>query len=251
MSLNSAAKVIEHYIRHKPFEISDETKYINFINFIAEVTVSEFSENEPIIEEKVFTTESSLVGDSYILVDIYDQIDEKLLSLILLEEYSSLSTSINHVFSGYIGTPVESRAIDEAIKNGSVISFLAVRDAFHIIEEWFYLNTQKIIYGGDKVKLVPDTKYYVMYRRYRTLEEIKPKEFRTFKELFEINLMLGIYQSDTFITEAGIRNVSLSGLSIGFNFPKSETKVEKLQRRKDEILANAAMVYDEDIIGLI
>lgn len=59
-----------------------------------------------------------------------------------------------------------------------------------------------------------------------------------------------IYQSDIFAAEGGLRSVSLSGLSVSFNVPDAENKVNSLKKAKSEVLNNFSLDYD-GMIGLI
>jgi hypothetical protein len=90
-----------------------------------------------------------------------------------------------------------------------------------------------------------------MFKRYKTINELKASEIRTFKQLLGINIMLDIYQSDTFASEGGIRSVSLSGLSVSFNVPEATAKVRELIKQKTDILSTIALDYSDGCIGLI
>jgi hypothetical protein len=138
-----------------------------------------------------------------------------------------------------------------AIRSNSVINLVAINDYLPIIDEWFTSKRQFVIFDNSFIKIAPMTEYYAMFRRYKTINELKASELRTFKQLLGINIMLDIYQSDTFASEGGIRSVSLSGLSVSFNVPEATSKIRELTKQKSEILSSIAIDYSDGCIGLI
>ena len=68
--------VVNYYLNNPPFEIKDETKYQQILNEALQQTLIELSENDPILSEKTFTTSKSNDNKKYVLVDIYNDIDE-------------------------------------------------------------------------------------------------------------------------------------------------------------------------------
>ena len=128
---------------------------------------------------------------------------------------------------------------------------LAMKDYLYIVEEWFAVKVKHMLYDGKFIKLVPETEYFSIFRRYKTINELQQTEMRTFQRLIDMNIMLAIYQSDTFASEGGIRSVSLSGLSVSFNVPEAAGKVRDLQAAKAKLLGSIALDYSDGCVGLI
>jgi len=246
----TAQDIVTYYLSNKPFEISDEAKYLSMLNSVAQFTMLEFSENDPIITEKTVTSSTSSTND-YVSLDLYTDIDESFMSFIILEEKSKIDSITNRILSTYIGAPEELMAIRRAVDSGSLVDFLVVRDALYSMEEWFYLNVSKIIFNKSKIKVLPDTEYYCLYKRYRELTEIVPSELNAFKSLFFVNLLINSYRSEIYTSEAAIRSVAISSLSVSFNVASTKDLIVELGKEKDKIMSELAMVYDEDMIGII
>jgi hypothetical protein len=138
-----------------------------------------------------------------------------------------------------------------AMRSNSVLNLIAINDYLPIIQEWFATKKEFIIYDNSFIKLAPGTDYYVLYKRGKSVSELKNSELKTFKDLLGINIMLDIYQSDIFSAEGGIKSVSLSGLSVSFNVPDAALKVTTLSKQKENIMSNMAMDYSDGCIGLI
>jgi len=246
----TATDIITYYLNNKPFEISDEIKYSEMLNSVAQFTMLEFSENEPIITEKAVMSPTSPTND-YVLLDLYSDIDENFMSFIILEEKNKIDSITNKILSSYIGAPEELSAIRQAVNSGSLVSFLAIRDALYSMEEWFHLNISKIIFDKSKIKVLPDIEYYCLYKRYRELDEIVPSDLNAFKNLFFINLLINSYRSEIYTSEAAIRSVAISSLSVSFNVASTKDLIVELGKEKDKIMSELAMVYDEDMVGII
>jgi|GEM_PF-3794190 len=248
----SAQDVINYFLQHPPFEITDVAKYTDMLNFIAQLTMNEMSENTPILEEKEFTSPPPAnPNDEYVLVNVYDTIDENFMEFIILREKDLIVDELRTLFYSHYGYSNPSVPLSYAYQSGSLKGALAVKESLYIVKEYFDTHVSKYFLSGTNIKLKPNIKYVALYNRYFTLDEIPINMITIFKELFEINMMLHIYQSDTFSSEGGIRSVSLSGLSVSFNVPATESITRSLQRRKDRIISSIAIDYDGDGLGLI
>lgn len=257
--------VINFHLNNPPFEVTDTSKYAELLNYVLKYSVHEMSENDPIIEERVFNSSDVQqavdvpVGTPppYILVDTA-LIDENFMSFIILHENNiqipTLLSDINIYCAqnGFGALYSGSNPVQASYNAASLTGWLAYNDYFYIIQEWFETKIAKIIFQGTKIKLKPNTDYVALYKRYRQLHEVDNSILDKFRQLVGINLMLTIYSSDTFSAEAGIRSVSLSGLSVSFNVASADSKVASLNREKRDILGSIAMDYSYDgMIGII
>ncbi|RLF63718.1 MAG: hypothetical protein DRN30_06250 [Thermoplasmata archaeon] len=249
-----ATDIIGFYLQNPPFEITDIAKYTEMLKFVSDHTLIEISENDAMLDETVFTTDVAVEeGDTTVIFDL-DTIDENFMEAVALEPTDTFATSVEFACSatGIWNTSqsVGASALQTAMNSGSVIGYLSVKDSMYIVEEWYSTKVRKMIYRGSEIKLVPEIEYYMLYRKYKTLTDLRMADMRTFKELFEINLQLQIYQSDTFAAEGGLKSVSLSGLSVSFNVPDASSVVGRLRTTKAKILSKMALDY-EDMIGII
>jgi hypothetical protein len=239
--------VLNYYLYNPPFEITDKIKYAESLQFIADHSVMELSENDPILDETKFTTDPAIANEPYVLFNL-QSLHQNFMELVALQEATDFATTVGGLCYQYGSGGVLSNtgaALNAALQSGSVIGYLATKDALSIIEEYYETKIAKIIYGGTNIKLIPNMEYYALFRRYRTIDEIPQNLILVFKKLFAINLYLAIYQSDIFSAEGGIRNVSLSGLSVSFNVPAADMKVRQLLDEKREVLSNVAMDYED------
>jgi len=234
----NAQDIVNYYLNNPPFEITNKIKYTQLINQTLNQTLLELSENEPIVEEKVFTTPKNNTN-KYVLIDIYNTIDERFMSFIILTPTSTLPTYLIPYLPSNIST----------LNSGSYVDLVALGDGLKIIQDLTTTHIQKLIFEGRKIKLLQNTKYYCLYNRYKTLTEITQKELSTFQQLFEINLLLNAYQSSIFTAEQGIRSVSISGLSVSLNVPTTESLTKTLTLKKQQILSQQALVDYSDLIG--
>jgi len=246
----TAQDIVNYYAANKPFEITDDTQYLSMLQNVAQMTIIEFSENEPILEEKEITSPASTAGN-YVEIDLYTDIDENFMSFVLFELKDQIELTTNRLISTYLGSPQELPAIRRALDGGSLLEFLAVRDSLYAMEDWFYLKSRKLIYNNSKIKVLPETDYYCLYKRYRNLDEIPPSAVNSFKKLLLLNLLLSSYQSDIYASEAGIRSVSISSLSVSFNVSSAKDVTDALLKEKEKLMGELAMVYDEDMVGII
>jgi len=248
----TAQDILNYYLTNPPFEITDKIKYAEFLQFQADMTMIELSENKPIMSESTFTTPAATGSEEYIHYDL-TEIHEKIMELVVLDTTANIVPTIQGVCTSslYGVQDFTSTSIDAAIKSGSLTNMIAMQDYQAIIEEWFRPRIQNMLYDGKYIKLLPETEYYAMYRRYKTMNELQQTEMRTFQRLVNMNVMLAIYQSDTFASEGGIRSVSLSGLSVSFNVPEAAGKVRDLQHAKIELLSSMALDYSDGCVGLI
>jgi len=235
-----AKDVVDYYIKNPPFETSDLVKYQLVVNQALQQTLIEMSENEPILEEKIFTTPNSSNSDDFVLVDMYETIDERLMEIIILTPKSEMSKFMY---------PLIKDIPSQAIKDGSLIEIISINDGIETIRKYTQTQIQKLIYNGKYIKLLKNTEYYVLYYRYKDLDEIGVNELNSFTALFEINLFMKSYESSLFTAEQGIRSVSISGLSVSLNVPSTEQLQRTLQQKKNEILSNIALSDYTDLIG--
>lgn len=248
-----ARDVINHFLKNPPFEVTDLVKYAEFVSFISNYSLIELSENNSYVDEAKFTTNPPANPEDTVVFFDLATIDERFMEAIAIEKVEQFPESIYYAVSnaryGLTGG-MSTTALQTAINECSVISLLSVKSYMHIVENWFKTKIKKIRYRKSEIKLSPSTEYYILYRRYKTLDEIGLDEIKVFKELFEINLYLNIYQSDTFASEGGLKSVSLSGLSVSFNVPDADRKVESLMKTKSSLLSQIALDY-EDMLGII
>ena len=92
-----------------------------------------------------------------------------------------------------------------------------------------------IVFDDVYIKVTPSTEYYTLYNRYRLSTEIQKNHQRQFTQLYDINMQVAVYNSNIFASEGGIKSVSLSGLSVSFNVPTSETYQLQLDNKKQKI----------------
>lgn len=244
--------VINYFLKNPPFEITDKTKYASFLIFQSEMTMVELSENKPAISENTFTTAAAL-GEETVISHLLTDIDAKLMELIIIQDTASMAQTfqnISYTNNNNFGM-LSSGAVAAAMRSHSIINLLAVNEYTNIIQEWYKPIVTKMVFDNESIKLTPDTEYYALYTRYREVSSLQLSEIRTFQRLFEMNVMLAIYQSDIFAAEGGIRSVSLSGLSVSFNVPEAAKKVTDLKKEKSSLLSSIALDYGDDCVGLI
>lgn len=243
------------YFNNPPFEITDKVKYAEFLQFQSQLTLMELSENAPVLSETTVTSSAAVADEEVVRLDLRT-IHESFFRLILIQPTADLVNLFSSDgFYQVSGRPVfgyiSSTAVATAMRSNSVLNLLAVNDYIPIIEEWFASKKQYMIFDNTYIKVTPSTEYYVLFKRYKTINELVSSELRTFKSLLGLNIMLDIYQSDTFAAEGGIRSVSLSGLSVSFNVPEATSKLASLNKQKKELLASIALDYSDDCVGLI
>lgn len=247
-----AIDVINHSLSNPPFEITNAAKYAEFLNYITNFTLMELSENSDYMDETKFTTSAPANPEDEVVLFDLSTIHPRFMELVVLEETNkfpeSLYFAVSNSVNGYTGVSAE--ALRAAMNGYSVISYLSIKNYMYIIQEWFMTKMKKLVYRKSEIKLKPSTEYYSLFRCYKSIDDITQSEMRMFKELFDINLNLHIYQSDIFAAEGGLRSVSLSGLSVSFNVPDAENKVNSLKKAKSEVLNNFSLDYD-GMIGLI
>ena len=252
-------ELINYFLQNPPFEITDIAKYTEMLKFVSDFTLIELSENDALLDEVLFTTEDvpgvqDVVSEGTVILDL-QTIDDTFMEIVALQTTDTFAESIafacTSTGSWNVSYGVSANAIAKAMDESSVISYLAIKDSIYIIDEWFRSKMKKIIYRGSEIKVKPLTEYYMLYRKYKTLADLNPSDMKVFKELFEINLQLQIYQSDTFAAEGGLRSVSLSGLSVSFNVPDASTVVGTLRKTKSRILSKGALDYSEGTLGII
>jgi len=243
------------FLNNPPFEITNKIKYMEFLQFQSEMSMMELSENDPVISEATVAPIPAVEGVDTVRFDL-KSLHNGFMELILFDQTSAIvdffsSPSVYNMTGSTSFGYVSSTAVTAALRSNSVINLVAINDYMPIIQEWFATKKQFVVFDNSFVKIAPLTEYYAMFKRYKTINELKSSEIRVFKQLLGINIMLDIYQSDTFAAEGGIRSVSLSGLSVSFNVPEATTKVRDLTKQKSDILSSMAMDYSDGCVGLI
>jgi hypothetical protein len=233
---NSIDEIINYYLQNPPFEIDENNKlaYQNIIEKSIKQTLLEISENDPIIDEKIFKTpekneeNKNITDDNYILVDVYKTIDERFMSFIILCKKEELPQFLYRFTGRYV-----------PVNDIGKISFYSLisDDALYIISQYTWKIIERIFIKDRYIKLEPDTEYYTMYRRYRDYSELPPHLQRCFLELFEINLGLSYYNSYVYSSDNLFRSFSISGLSISLNPPSVERASQQLQKLKYQKLS--------------
>ena len=220
-------KIVNYYINNPPFEISDalQPTYIEMLSSILENTLIEYSENVPILSEFTFTTESTDTK-----IDIYDIIDSNFMTFILFLPKVTLPNFLYKYGIAY-------NMVADTINTGetSILNYVALSDRAHIIDEWANAKMETIVFDDVYIKVTPSTEYYTLYNRYRLSTEIQKNHQRQFTQLYDINMQVAVYNSNIFASEGGIKSVSLSGLSVSFNVPTSETYQLQLDNKKQKI----------------
>jgi hypothetical protein len=241
--------LINYYLSHPPFAITNQELYLDLVQNQVEVTLLEISENEPIIEEKTIFLPVPLTGSVpdgqyttgtvtdatgvYVWLDLYSDIDPAYMSFILFAEKNPIPSLINMYISHEI--------VQTAMGSGSLYEIMALKDGVHVWLEWLNDPVSKIIYKDRKIKVKPGVEYYVIYRRYRQVSELRVNLFRIFRDLLGCNIILGSYESSTFMDEDGVSSFSMSGLSISFNTPRVEERIKTARDLKDKIMATLAL----------
>jgi len=235
----TAEDIINYYLNNPPFEVSDQAKYQEMLHATINQTLNELSRNNPVLDEKEFhTPKPENDNQEFVFVDIYSDIDPRWIEFIILTPKDNIPV----YYAQYIPANL--------IRNGSVLEYIALSDGLHILKELTSTYIQKLIYQGRKIKLLPDTDYYTLYYRAKSLDELTPSDINYFQKLLEVNLLLNAYQSSLFTSEQGIRSVSISGLSVSLNVPTRESVVRALQQTKNNIISNMALTdYGDGLIG--
>lgn len=238
-ALSTVDMVIQPLVSNPPFELSDSTRprYITLLNNVLQSTLYEYSEFVPMLREKIFQP----IG---VMTDLYLDIDESFMDFVILCPYDSVNKYMMSAFAdvGYNYPGLTNLSYEVAPY--SIIDIASRTDALNIIEEWFSTHLTYMIYDGRNVKLDPNVEWFALYKAYRESSDLYNTDLVKFKQLYEINLLLALYQSDIFASEGGIRSVSLSGLSVSFNVPNAETYITKLTERKAELFK---LLNDYDI----
>ena len=177
-------------------------------------------------------------------LNLYEEVSPNFMSFILFEEKSKL---VNGVLQ-YINLP--QYTLIDACTNGTLMELIALRDGSAVLNDWFNIQVEKLVFQDNKIKVRPSVAYYTIFRRYRELGEVSPKLALQFQKLLEVNIALGCYDSDIFSTESGVRSLSLSGVSISFNQVDVGTQISKLEDKKGKLISQFALDYDEDMIGI-
>jgi len=225
------------YLNIPPIPISDNNmpKYIELLNYTINSTIKEYSELRPLIKEKEFTTSSGQTT-----IDLYSDIDENFMDIIIFDKKSNL---LNGIFikelNRYI-TPI-------IVEKTSQISFLEIQyiyDYLFMIKEYFGNVYKRIIFNGRKLKVEPETEYYILYEAYRTADDILNSDCNNFEELLRLNLILEIVDSYMYSDEQPIRSVSISGISVTFNVDNKDTVRRLIYEAKSKIKSRLTNIYD-------
>jgi len=237
MPLNTALDIVNYYLRTPPFEVDKNNyeRYVQIVDKALTQTLLEISENNPVIDEKIFKTpakteeNTNITDDEYILVDIYGTIDQRFMDFIILVEKDELPNYITRILGRYI--PI--RYFGE--KNISLLNLIS-DDALYILHEYTWKRIERFLIRDRYIKLKPETEYYTMYKRYRDITEIPRTELNCFMKLFEINLFLAFFQSSVYTGDNLFRSFSISGLSISLNPPSVDQAVRNLSQMKLRVL---------------
>jgi len=229
-------EIVNYYLQNPPFEVDEENlpHYQQIIDKSLKQTMLEISENNPIIDEKIFTTpekteeNKNITDNEHVLVDIYETIDHRFMSFIILIEKQYLPSYLYKLTGRYI--PISSSS-----KNFNLL-YLISDESLYVIQEHTWKIIERILIRGRYLKLKPKTEYYTMYKRYRDLNELSPNEQRCFLQLFEINLGLSYYRSFVYTSDNLFRSFSISGLSISLNPPSVSEGTRQLQQLKNQVL---------------
>lgn len=271
--------IVNYYMNHPPVEVSDMAAYADLLNIVVQTTVHELSENDPILEEKLFKTGQpadllqgyllpnynnvssrhalvkTQVTNGMAIVDLYKDIDPNFMEIVTLYDVKNPPSMIDSFSVRY--NMVRYLVSNTGYKVPSMLSLYQVagmRNIVYTLKEWFSRQVDKLIFNGTQIKLQPNTEYYILYYRYRTLNEMPITLLEPFKQLLDINLKLTFYSSDVESGESQIRSVSISGLSVTFNVPSADQRqimIQRLGDQKDQILSQLAIDYDDGEIGLI
>jgi hypothetical protein len=234
--LTSAQDVLNYYLNNPPFEVDENNldKYTQILDKALTQTLIELSENDPIIDEKIFKTpekdetNKNITDDNYILVDIYETIDQRFMDFIVLTELSELPLYINRVLGRYIPYHYGS-------KNFSLLNLLS-DDALYVLHQYTWKRIERFLIRDRYIKLKPNTEYYTLYKRYRDISEINRSQLNCFIKLFEVNLFLAFFQSSVYSGDNLFRSFSISGLSISLNPPSIDQAVRMLTQEKYKTL---------------
>lgn len=195
--------VITFFSMNPPFEISDQEKYLQKLTDISNITLDEFSECFPDIGKKVFKTPTLLeLEDRDEMIypngtfdfNIHEEI-ENLLKLKYIQE-SSFDFSL-----------INPKEIDES-------------------------DLEEFIMFDEFIRLKPEQEYFCFYLKRKGIDDLKRKDIKNFFNLLEVNFILHVYNSDIFASEAGIKSVSLSGLSVSFNVSENKDIITQLRKKK-------------------
>ena len=226
-----------------PFEIPKDsdayTVYGHFLDEIMENTLREFSEYYPVVEEVSFTTE-----ENENTINLYEKLHYNFMDFILFMEHNQYSNFRNYLRNEYYYNYNVYPSIN--LNRGSLISVIARNDYKHIIDEWTKKKVEKIIYNDTTIKVIPNTTYDVIYRRYRNSNELTPFHIKRFRDLVRVNLEIDIYSSSIQTSENGIKKVSISGISVEFNTVfRIENYKTILEEKKTNLIETFTNLYDE------
>lgn len=233
--LNRRCKIddlINFYLNNPPIKIDltipvNLTSYTNILNKTKDLTLVEISQYEPIYSEIVIETKKT---DTIISLK---EIHDKIMNVILIENIEKLKF-IDLLYNRIIDLS------DKPFMENLVEKVLAY-EITNLYTKYFGINKNKIIYENEYIKLEPNSKYYVLFTRYIEDCELNEKLLGIFNKIFEINLILNLYNSHLFfVSDYSVKSVSISGLSVSFNTPDAESSISRLNTLKQSILENLA-----------
>lgn len=235
--------LVNTYLNNPPLKVNLQepsilSKYLTLLQENKKQTLNEYSQYAPIFSEVIIKTDKS--DDKISLNDI----DENIINIYIFKpvnELNNIPLFINKfteygIYSGitynqglYMVGSV--KVLENLLEN--VLAY----EIINIYNRYFGNTGTKIEFDGNVIKVKPDTLYYVLYSRGRKDCEVYYKDYARIKELFEINLMLNMYNSELFMySDYSIRSVSISGLSVQFNSPDTSTSMRELEGKKYELL---------------
>lgn len=233
-------ELLQFYSAHPPIEVGDPTKYLEVLRFASQITLLEYGQCRPVLDEKTFTTPA---GEGRTVLYSLAKIHPNLIEILFISPKAEARTNIMQ----FLPSSVRYRYAQDL----DIFSMILETEAVAILQEYATEKIKKLVYKGKYIKLAPATEYYVLFHRAPQVDELSTEDLLMLKELLEININLAVFGSDIFSGEMGIRSVSLSGLSVSFNVPNPETKIKSLETQKNKILERLCLTYDEGMIGLI
>ena len=231
--------LVDYFIKNPPIEISNELKdkYRKLVYEVGDNTLLEYSEYNPEIKEKEKIFSGS---NDYMLINIYEEIDENFMKFIIFDTKDNVLRWINR------NAIIEDYMIkdDFAIKSGSFLNIISNTELLYLAKEYFEPKIKKILYNNKDIKVKPNVTYYILYEAYLSPENVSKNDLNDLRNLMHINLLIELYNSPIFASEGGIKSVSLSGLSVTFNIPSKDGLDRTLQLMKERVI-NALHPIDE------
>jgi len=232
----------QYYLNNPPIEIDPTnpqlvTSYNQILDKSLQDSLREYSKFRPIFDEKIIITKK---GQYYLR---FYEIHELFMDFEIFEKFDKIyNTFYSYFISEYAYEEFE---VDDLLKKGNLLTMIVADEIVDIYQKYFGRSKEHIVLRGNQIKVKPETKYYVLFKRYRTKYELYNDDEYYFRRLVDVNLRLGIYGSWTYFSEQGIKSVSLSGLSITFNVPDANRITKALYEEKDRIFQSLSFDLPE------